>query len=142
VDADVHPGRGDEGRERDESHEPPAHEIGENQRAREARRGVAGGERAADVAAQERVGLRKVAEGPRSVDEALDQERGQVGTPDAPGRQGAGEDERAPRDDREEGSQRDPEKPGEADRGEGHEEPVERRDAVLDDPEKQVAIGV
>jgi hypothetical protein len=142
VDADVHPGDGDECRERDEADDPAADEIGENERAGEARGGMAGGERAPEVTPQEGVGLRKIAEGSRSVDEALDQERGQVGAPDAHGRQGAGEDERAPRDDREDGSERDPEKTREAGRRESHEEPVERRDAVLDDPEEQVSIGV
>jgi hypothetical protein len=142
VDADVHPRDGDEYRQRDESREPPAHEIGEHERAGEARRGMAGGERAAHDPPQEWIGLRKIAERSRPVDEALHQDRGQVGAPDTRGRQRAREDERAPREECEDGPQRDPEQPGKAGGGKGNEEPVERRDPVLDDPEEQVAIGV
>jgi hypothetical protein len=142
VDADVHPGDGDERREREQRHDPPADEIRENERAGEAGRGVSGGERAAQVSTEQGIGLRQIAEGSRPIDEALDQERGQVGAPDARGREGAGEGERAPREDGEDRPERDPEQTGEADRGEGHEEPVERGDAVLDDPEEQVSICV
>ncbi len=57
MDADVDPREGDEGGEQDEGQREPAEEVGQDDRAGEARRRVSRREGQPDVRAQKRVGL-------------------------------------------------------------------------------------
>jgi hypothetical protein len=140
VNADVDARKRHEEREYDERRDRLPRQDGQRDDARRRGGRVPGRERGADRRAEERVGLVQGGERPRTPDHALRDCRDDVSRPDAGGRERRGEQHRSLRPHREEWRERDPEEPRVADDRRRDEDQVEPAGAVLDDPEKRVAV--
>jgi hypothetical protein len=94
----------------------------------------------ADRRGQERIDIDEDLERPGPVGKHLDDQRQEVGRPDARGRQRGDAQNGAPSRDRGYRGERDPDEPGVADHRERHEDRVEPPGAVIDDPDECVAV--
>src|SRR5207344_1983114 len=140
VHADVDAREADRGGERSQSPAPAPQEEGEDDRARDARGGMARRERAAEIPAEQRVGARHHLVGPLSADRELDRRGEEVGAPDRRRGDQRGRKRRLSGPEGQDRREGDPEKAGVPGHRERDEDPIERRDAVLDYPGEDVAV--